>query len=165
MDEAAKKSVLRLFTYGLYVVTSQHGDRRDAFTANWLTQVSFTPPLLALSIENDAASLELIRGSGRFTVCVLESGRRELAGALGRPLRRAADKLDDLAWLPVEPDDETPAETPPAIADCLGYVHCAVRSETPAGDSTLLLARVYGARMVHTGESLTMREAGFRHSG
>ncbi|HWE64978.1 MAG TPA: flavin reductase family protein [Chloroflexota bacterium] len=166
MDEAAKKAVLRLFTYGLYVVTCRHGEQQNAFTANWLTQVSFDPPLLALSVENDAVSLGLIRAAGVFAVCVLESGQRDLAGALGRSLRRAPAKLDDLQWLALDPPagGEQPAR-PPILAQSLGFVCCTVQREVPAGDSTLLLAQVYEAQLVRTGEPLTMREAGFRHSG
>jgi flavin reductase (DIM6/NTAB) family NADH-FMN oxidoreductase RutF len=164
MDETAKKAVLRLFTYGLYAVTCRHGAQRNAFTANWLTQVSFDPPLVALSVENDAISLELIRGSRAFAVCVLESGQRDLAGRLGRSLRRAPTKLDELEWLP---DDRAPgaADAPPILAASLGYVQCAVQSETPAGDSTLLVARVVDAQLLRAGEPLTMSQSGFRHSG
>ncbi len=60
MDPALKKQALRLFTYGLYAVTSAQGDDINAFTANWLTQVSFEPPLLAVSIENNSKSLPMI---------------------------------------------------------------------------------------------------------
>ena len=34
MDPAIKKKVLRLFTYGLYAVTSKNGDETSAMTAN-----------------------------------------------------------------------------------------------------------------------------------
>lgn len=60
MDPAVKKQVLRSFTYGLYAIMSVDKDEVNAFTANWLTQVSFDPPLLAVSIENDAKSLTMI---------------------------------------------------------------------------------------------------------
>ena len=159
MDEAAKKSILRLFTYGLYAITCGDGDARNAFTANWLTQVSFEPPLVALSVENDAASLALIRASGTFAICVLARSQRELAGSLGRPLSRAPQKLDGLQWLPA------PSGAAPVLADCLGWLRCRVESQTPAGDSTLLVARVIDAGQIGQGEPLTMREAGFRHSG
>ena len=49
LDPEAKKTVLRLFSYGLYAVTAAHDGERGVFTANWLTQVSFDPPLVALS--------------------------------------------------------------------------------------------------------------------
>ena len=158
MDEAAKKAVLRLFTYGLYVVTCEHAGRRNAFTANWLTQVSFDPPLITLSIENDSVSLGLIRAAGTFAVCVLESGQRDLAGTLGRSLGSAPHKLDGVAWL-----DAT--SQPPLLHACLGWVRCTVESAVPAGDSTLVVGRVADAGLLKQGEPLTMREAGFRHSG
>ncbi len=164
MDEAAKKHVLRLFTYGLYIVTCGDGSQRNAFTANWLSQVSFDPPLVALSVENDAASLPLIQASGAFAVCVPASGSRELAGRLGRSIRRAPDKLEGLRWLQDSGSGGVPAD-PPILADCLGYLRCQVVSETPAGDSTLLVARIVAAGLLAEGEPLTMRETGFRHAG
>ena len=158
LDEAVKKEALRLFTYGLYAVSVGAGERRNAFTANWLGQVSFDPPLVALSIENDSASLPMIREAQRFVVNVFSAEQRELAGRLGKPLSRSADKLDGIAL------SETPSGQP-YLADALGWVEITVESETPAGDSTLLLGRVADAGMLRTGEALTMRAAGFKHAG
>lgn len=185
MDAAARKAVLRLCTYGLYVVTCAHRGQRNAFTANWLTQVSFEPSMLALSVERDAASLPLIRASGTFAVCVLDRGQRALAATLGRSLHRSPAKLEWLRWLDPEqpgparggslpvPDATTeifqaPGQTDnpvPVLADCLGYLRCRVATETPAGDSVLLVATVIDALLLREGQPLTMREAGFRHSG
>ena len=50
MDEATKKSVLRLFTYGLFAVTASHEGEVSAMTANWLSQASFEPPMLMLAV-------------------------------------------------------------------------------------------------------------------
>ena len=54
MDPAIKKKTLRLFTYGLYVVTARTDDDTGAFTANWLGQTSFEPPMIAIAMEQDA---------------------------------------------------------------------------------------------------------------
>ena len=158
MDEAVKKSVLRLFTYGLYAVTVRDGDRVNAFTANWLTQVSFTPPLVAISVENDAASLLMIRSSGEFAVCVLEAGQRAIAGQLGKPLERAPDKLDGLEIV------SGPGGFP-VLGESLGAVICRVQGELPAGDSTIVRGEVVDVVQFREGEPLTMRAAGFRHAG
>jgi len=160
MDPAAKKTVLRQFTYGLYAVTAAHEGERGVFTANWLSQASFEPPLVMLSVELDSATLPLIRGSGRFVVCPLASGQTELAGALGRPKRRVGDKYAayGLRTVTTECGD-------PALADALGYVVCRVLSETPAGDSVVLIGEVVEAAILNEGEPLTMRAAGFRHAG
>ena len=137
LDQAAKKTVLREVTYGLYAVTAAHAGERGVFTANWLTQVSFEPPLVALSVELASSTLPLIRASGYFAVCPLRADQRELAGALGRPKARAGDKFAtlNLATVPT-------AAGPPALADALGYVLCRVLSEMPAGDSVLFLGAV-----------------------
>ena len=57
MDSAIAKKVLRMFTYGMYVVTTAAGDEVGAFTADWVTQVSFEPRMLTISMEQDAFSL------------------------------------------------------------------------------------------------------------
>jgi flavin reductase (DIM6/NTAB) family NADH-FMN oxidoreductase RutF len=160
LDEQAKKTVLRQFTYGLYAVLAEHAGERGVFTANWLSQVSFEPPLVALSVELESSTLALIRGSGRFVICPLAEGQRELAGALGKPKRRAGDKFAALGLETV-----ATASGPPALAVALGYVVCRVISETAAGDSTLLLGEVIEAGVLNEGEPLTMRAAGFRHAG
>jgi flavin reductase (DIM6/NTAB) family NADH-FMN oxidoreductase RutF len=158
LDPAAKKAVLRQFTYGLYAVSSAHEGDTNAFTANWLTQVSFEPPMIAVSVENDSASLPLIRASGRFGVNAFASGQRELAGSLGKPRSRVGDKLAGLAHSP------SPSGLP-ILDDALGYVECLVTGEVPSGDSTVLVGEVVYAQALRDGDPLTMREAGFRHFG
>lgn len=160
LDQQAKKAVLRQFTYGLYAITAAHGGDRGIFTANWLSQVSFEPPLVALSVEKESATLPLIRASGRFGICPLKDGQRELAGNLGRPRVRAGDKFAvyDL------PSHVSPTGVP-VLDDALGYVTCSVLDEVDAGDSVVLIAAVVEAKVLGEGDPLTMRAAGFRHAG
>src|SRR5215470_2569257 len=98
MDASIKKRALRSFTYGLYAVSCADEDKVNVFTANWLTQVSFEPPLLALSVENDSKSLPMIQRSRKFTVNVLRSGQRELAGKLGKSAIQHPDKLTGVEY-------------------------------------------------------------------
>lgn len=160
LDQQAKKTVLRQFTYGLAAVTAAHDGERGVFTANWLSQVSFEPPLVILSVELESSTLPLIRASGTFVICPLGEEQRELAGALGRPKARAGDKFAALDLRIVQTQSSQPA-----LADALGYVVCAVRSETPAGDSVVLIGEIVEAAVFSEGAPLTMRAAGFRHAG
>lgn len=160
LDEAAKKKVLRDFTYGLYAVTAEHEGERGVFTANWLSQASFEPPLVMLSVENDSSTLTLIRASRLFAICPLAEGQKDLAGALGRPRKRAGDKFATLDLEAVATESG-----PPALVDSLGYVVCAVHEEIPAGDSAVFLAEVIEARSFADAPPLEMRVAGFRHAG
>ncbi|MBA2518036.1 MAG: flavin reductase family protein [Chloroflexia bacterium] len=160
MDPAAKKTVLRHIGYGMYAITAAHGGERGVFTANWLSQVSFEPPLVVVSVELDSATLPLIRASGMFAICPFADDQRQLAADLGRPKARAGDKYAafDLATIETE-------QGVPVLADTLGFVICQTRAELPAGDSVVVLAEVIGAAVLNEGEPLTMRAAGFRHAG
>ncbi len=160
MNPAVKKQVLRQFTYGLYVVMSKDDAVVNAFTANWLTQVSFEPPLLTISIENDAKSLSMIRHSQTFTINVLPkvAEPKKLAGQLGKSYNNHPDKLSGIDYSLVQ-------DTYPILQDALSWVACKVQSSIPAGDSTLIIAEIIDAGLLNEGEPLTMKEAGFRHAG
>jgi flavin reductase (DIM6/NTAB) family NADH-FMN oxidoreductase RutF len=158
MDPAIKKQALRTFTYGLYVIMCREGEDVNGFTANWLTQVSFEPPLLAVSIENDAKSLPMILNSQHFTVNVLRTGQRSLAGALGKSAYKYPQKLSGVDYTINE-------QGYPILSEALSWVACEVRQTTPAGDSTLVIAEVIDAGVIAEGHPLTMEETGFRHAG
>src|SRR5437763_10311556 len=98
MDVNLKEQVLRTFTYGLYAVGCANEGEVNIFTANWLTQVSFDPPLIAVSVENASKSLPMILRSRKFTVNVLRSGDRELAGKLGKSAIQHPEKLSGIEY-------------------------------------------------------------------
>ena len=158
MEPALKKKVLRTLTYGLYAVSCASQGEVNVFTANWLTQVSFEPPLIAVSVENTSKSLPMILRSRAFTVNVLLSGSRELAGKLGKSAVYHPDKLSGIEY-------DLGANGCPILHDALAWVACEIRHTTPAGDSTLIVAEVVDVGMPGEGQPLTMAEAGFRHAG
>jgi flavin reductase (DIM6/NTAB) family NADH-FMN oxidoreductase RutF len=158
MDETAKKKLLRHFTYGLYAITVAEDDSYNAFTANWLSQTSFEPPMLMLSVENDSRSIAIIRRTRVFGVNIFASGQRELAGQLGRSYSRNPHKLEGVNY-------RLGVSGCPILEDTLGWLECRVTAEVGAGDSTVFIAEIVEAGELHEGAPLTMNEAGFRHSG
>src|SRR5947209_7524222 len=119
LDPAIRKTALRLFTYGLYAVGVARGDERNMFTANWLTQVSFEPPLIAVSVENDGHSIDLMRESGVFSVSVFSDQQREQAGVLGKRWKLRPDKIESVST-------RAGLTGCPILADSLGFVECRV---------------------------------------
>ena len=158
LDPAQRKAALRQFTYGLYAVGVAHGDEKNLFTANWLTQVSFEPPLIALSVENGSHSIALLRAGGVFAVSVFSSDDRDAAGALGKRWELRPTKIDEV-------EHEIGVTGCPVLTGALGSVECRVTGSLPAGDSTVFLGEVIAARVGREGTPLTMHAAGFRHAG
>lgn len=159
MNLAAKKSILRHFPYGLYVVTVAHGGEEHGMTANWVTQASFEPPMLAVAVENTAKTIGMIRDSHHFAVNVLRKSQRDLAGKLGRTSEQAPQKLKGVKTKP------GPAADTPVLAESLGWVECRLVTTLPAGDHTLVLGEVIEAGVEHDDEALTLQDAGFSYSG
>ena len=56
MNADAKKTVLRMIPYGIYVLTADDGKGNiAAATVNWVTQSAFAPPLVVVGINLHAA--------------------------------------------------------------------------------------------------------------
>jgi flavin reductase (DIM6/NTAB) family NADH-FMN oxidoreductase RutF len=159
MDHAAKKTVLRMFSYNLFAITSAHNGEVSGMTANWLAQASFEPPMVMIAVEVDSHSLHVIQQAGVFAVNVFESGQRELAGQLGRATAKRPDKLDSVAMRP------GPATGAPLLDAALGWLECRVTGSVFAGDHVVFVAEVIEAGVNREGQPLTMAEAGFRYFG
>src|SRR3954451_2573341 len=81
-----RRRLLWTFPSGLYVIGSRAGDRRNAMTANWVTQVSFEPKLVGVGIEKQAVTHELIREGGSFTVCTIARDDRAIVRKFTKPV-------------------------------------------------------------------------------
>lgn len=158
-DPAKRKTVLRMFTYGLYALGTARGDDRDLATVNWATQVSFDPALLAISVQNDSHSIEILRDTGACALSIFGEDQREQAGLLGKRWRLRPDKVEAVVH---RPGAMTGC---PILENSLGAVECRVRGSMPAGDSTVFLVEPLSAEVFREGTPLTMAAAGFRHAG
>jgi flavin reductase (DIM6/NTAB) family NADH-FMN oxidoreductase RutF len=144
-SESTSESMAALFrrlTCGVYVVGVAHAGRRRAFTAAWVTQVSFDPLLLALSINPEHASYPLLVASGAFAVSVLRQGQLELARHFGTRSGRDEDKLAGVAWSPARRSGA------PVLDDALAYFDCELTDAMRVGDRELVIGRVVDGRIL-----------------
>jgi flavin reductase (DIM6/NTAB) family NADH-FMN oxidoreductase RutF len=146
--------VFRRLTHGLYIVGAAHEGQRDAFTAGWVTQVSFDPLLLIVSVNPAHASFPILVASGAFAVSILRRGQLELARHFGTRSGREVDKFAGQRW------HSTPGGSP-VLSDALGYLDCRVAGRYPAGDHELVLGRAVGGGIFAPDESpMTYAETG-----
>jgi flavin reductase (DIM6/NTAB) family NADH-FMN oxidoreductase RutF len=156
MDEVAKKMALRMIPYGLFVVSD--GDAVNAFAANWLTQASFAPPLIAMAAKGGQASTNMIESSGIFNVNVLESGQTALATKFFSPMERVGNKFGDIEFS-LSPNGC------PVLTDALAYFECRVVGRVARGDHTVFVAEVIEASVQREAAPLTLAETGFKYGG
>lgn len=134
-------ALCRRLTLGVYVVGAAQDERRDAFTAAWVMQTSFDPLLLALSVNPQNAAYPLLRGSGAFTVSVLQRGQLELARRFGTRSGREQDKLAGVRWHPGR-------RGAPILDEALAYFECELSASVRTGDHELVVGRVVGGRIL-----------------
>jgi flavin reductase (DIM6/NTAB) family NADH-FMN oxidoreductase RutF len=146
--------LFRRLNAGVYVVGVADGERRNAFTAAWLMQVSFDPLLLALSVNPGHASFPLLVGGGGFAVSVLSRDQLELARHFGTRSGRETDKLAGVSWR----EGRTGA---PILAGAVAYLECRLTGRFPAGDHEIVIARpVAGELLLPDAVPLTYADTG-----
>lgn len=161
MDQNAKKTVLRRIVYGLYALGVRDAARETAhmMTVNWMTQVSFEPPMIAVAIENESQSLPLVRQARAFALSIFPTGARQMAGKLGRSSANVPNKLEGIGH------HAAPVTHSPVLDEGTGWLDCRVVSEQPAGDHVLVVAEVVDAGVQREEKTLTLEETGFRYAG
>jgi flavin reductase (DIM6/NTAB) family NADH-FMN oxidoreductase RutF len=94
MDDAAKKTALRMIPYGIYVLTAREADGTPhAATVNWVTQTSFSPPLIAMGIKSDSGVYAALKATGKGVLNMLGKGQQGPAFAFFKPAVAEDGKL------------------------------------------------------------------------
>ena len=136
-----RRRLLWTFPSGLYVIGSRSGDRRNLMTANWCTQVSFDPKLVAVSVDKTAVTHALITESSAFTVCTIDREDR----AIVRKFTKPVDVDVDAHTLNGFPFHDGPATGVPVLDQAAAFVECAVRQAIECGDHTLFIGEIVNA--------------------
>ncbi len=139
MDVEVKKQTLRMLTYGLYVLTAAADGELAGGTVTWLSQASFSPPLVMVGVRVDSKVHALIDQSGLFAINILGAGQTAEATAFFRPSQVVEDRLNGLAFEP------GPATGAPLLLDLPAWFEARVTDAIKRGDHTVFVAEVINA--------------------
>ncbi|HZQ57386.1 MAG TPA: flavin reductase family protein [Acidimicrobiales bacterium] len=135
-----RRRVMWAMPSGLYVIGSRAGERRNGMTANWVTQVSSVPKLVAVAVERDALTHELVHDGGVFSVCIIDREDRAIVRKFTKPVEvdLEAKALNGVTYV----EKTTGA---PILAQSVAWLDCAVRQEVEVGSHTLFVGEVVDA--------------------
>lgn len=150
MNEQAR-ALCQMLSHGVYVIGVAAEKQRNAFTAAWVMQVSFDPLLLAISINPQHYSYQLLKKSGICTVNVLAQQQYHLAEHFGRS--GLADKMTGFDW-------QTAKTGAPVLSESLAYFDCQVSHYAEAGDHKIAICQVVAAKALHQGLPLLYNQTG-----
>jgi flavin reductase (DIM6/NTAB) family NADH-FMN oxidoreductase RutF len=132
-----RRRVLWKMPYGLYVVGSRAGERRNGMTLNWATQVSFDPKLVAVSVEHEAFTHELISEGGVFSLNIVDREDRAIVRKFVKPVEVDLE-AKTLNGFPFH-DGRSGA---PILDQAVAYADCEVRQTVECGGHTLFIGEV-----------------------
>ncbi|MSP78259.1 MAG: flavin reductase [Dehalococcoidia bacterium] len=158
MDPNIKKKVLRQITYGMYVMTAKEGDKVGAGTVNWLSQASFTPPLIMAAVKADSSVNEVLRTSGTFVVNVLSASQKQIAEDFFRPTKVEGAKLSGHAFKPGTSGS-------PVLDEAYCAFECKVTDMIAKGDHTVYVAEVTEVHQKRDDKPLEMWDTGWFYGG
>ena len=158
MDAIARKRTLRLLSNGLYVITSASGARFGAATVTWLSQASFTPPLVMAAIRPASHVFRCLAESGVAAVHVLDLTQREIAQKFFSPTTVAGRTINGEPFR----DGVTGA---PVLQNACAYFECRVRQMLALGDHTVVVMEVVEAECPRECLPLTVSQSPWAYGG
>ncbi len=144
------RKALHQISYGLYIVTSGADGKFNGQIANSIVQVTSRPATVAVCINKENYTHELIRSSRKFTVSIVtENAPMTFIGLFGFKSGRDTDKLKNTKT-------QTGATGVPYILDyCLGYIETELEGELDCGSHTIFVGKVVEADLTGDGEPMT----------
>jgi flavin reductase (DIM6/NTAB) family NADH-FMN oxidoreductase RutF len=132
-----RRRVLWKMPSGLYVLGARAGERRNGMTVNWVSQLSFDPKLIGVSIEREAFTHELVAEGGAFVVNIVAQEDRAIVRKFTKPVEVDLD-AQTLNGFPYH-DGVTGT---PVLDQAVAFLECEVQQSLDLGGHTLFLGEV-----------------------
>ena len=135
-----RRRVLWSLPYGLYVLGTRAGERRNGMTVNLATQVATEPKLFGVGVLKEAVSHELLTEGRVFSLNVIARDDRAIVRKFVKPVEvdLEARTLNGFAYH----EARTGA---PVLDQAVAYVDCEVRQAVDCGDHTFFIGEIVDA--------------------
>ena len=141
MNSDAKKIVLRMIPYGIYVLTADDAKGNvAASTVNWVTQTAFSPPLIVAGVKADSGTLQTVKAAQNFTLNMLGKDQKSLAFTFFRPADVSDGRLSGQPF-------HKGVNGAPILTEAPGAIECRVVTIIEQGDHHIVVGEVIEAHL------------------
>ncbi len=135
-------------TYGLYIVSSAVGKKRNGYISNTVFQVTAEPPKIAISCNKDNYTASLIQKSKQFSVSVLHQDvKPAIIGSFGYKSGAEIDKFEGIGYI------RGASGVPIVTEDAIAWFECNVEQEYDVGTHLLFIGEIINSEMVDPGKT------------
>ena len=136
MDADIRKQVMRLFTYGVYVLTARQGDDVVGTTVTWASQASFEPLRITVAIKVGGRAHEMLATGSQFALNLIGRDQRDMAAAFFKPPKWHDGNLGGY------PCHNGPHSGAPILDDAPAWLEAQIVGSIEGGDHTIFAAEV-----------------------
>lgn len=137
-------------SYGLFVISSKHGEKLNGYIANTAFQVTAEPPKLAISCHKDNLSSELILKSKAFSISVLEKETDpDLIGLFGYNSGKNKNKFEQANYKIGK------TGMPIVLDNTIAYFECEVVDVIDVGTHYMFIGQVVEGELLNENEPIT----------
>jgi flavin reductase (DIM6/NTAB) family NADH-FMN oxidoreductase RutF len=163
MSDNPVKDALKLMPYGFYAITSRNNDDVNIMVANWLTQVSFEPQLVAMGLQKSSYTHGLISEGGVFAINIFRKEDQDALMPYTKSRSKNPDKIKNSNFT------EAPETGCPVLEGAAAYIEFKVADLIDVGgDHDILVGEAIGAGILKeagTGDILTLPDIGWGYAG
>ncbi len=152
IDSVEFRRTLGHFATGITVITAMTADGPVGAVANSFTSVSLEPPLIAYCAANASSTWPRIVNESNFCVNILSADQEHVSRTFATP------DIDRFAHIGFRGSSVTGS---PILTDVLAHIDCETEQRIPAGDHTLVIARVVDLAVHREGAPLLYFRGGY----
>ena len=142
-------SSLNKLSYGLYIVASSFDGKKNGQLVNTVFQLTPNPPRIAICLNKENLTHEIINKSGFFSVSILEEETPlPFIGLFGFKSGRDIDKFEKTSH-------KMEGDCPIVTENTLSYLNVKVVSKMDADSHTLFMGQVINGEVLKEGNRLT----------
>ena len=141
-------NVFKNLSYGVYIVSAKADEKYTGCVVNSIMQITSEPAYIALSVNHQNYTNEIISRTKRFAVSILSEKSAPLSiGTFGFRSGRDFDKFSIISYDII--DDL------PIIKDACGYLICEITDKIETSTHTLFMAKVLNGNLLNDEKPMT----------
>lgn len=147
IDEKTFRQAMSYWATGVSVVTSNFEGRSHGMTVSSFTSISANPPVVCVSLNQQARTHQLVEQSGVFAVTILEEVQGPISDCFAGRIPEEGDRFFGLDTFILETKS-------PLITGGIAFFDCKVVGKVTFGQNTVFFGEVVAARVSETGRPL-----------
>lgn len=163
MSDDPIKDVLRMIPYGFYSISSKAGNDLNIMVANWVTQVSYEPRLIAVGLQKTSRTHGLVSRGRVLALNLFRSVDEDSIMPYTKSTEKDPEKMAAASYT------LAPKTGCPVPEGAAAYLECEVKEIIDiGGDHDVVIAAPVGAEVItpaDVGEILNLPGLGWSYAG